>query len=175
MSVFVVYVKDTGHVVGAVKALGATLPTVAELVGDELPLRVSLGPGQVVSLALQAADLAVHEADDEPGVFLDPLAFGVEQVQGQAPKPALLSLHKSIKTVEFKGAGLHVEVDPKVNQDTPVRALVSYGQTATPLLRGKINKDAVDTTLVTPVDQDPHGVLLLVADSAGRLEKVQTP
>jgi hypothetical protein len=173
MSLFVVYVKDTGHVVGAVRAIGATLPTVAALVGDELPLRVSLGVGEIAGLTLKPGDLAVHEADDEPDVFVNPLAFGVEQGQDdQPPKPALVPLPKSNRPLKFENPGLTVAVDTEVNENTTVRVLISYGQVTNPL-RGQINKDGKDTTLPTPVDDDPHGVLVLVPGWAGRLEKVE--
>lgn len=175
MSLFVVYVKETGHVVGAVRAIGVTVPTVAALVGDGLPLRVSLGPGEIASLVLKPGDLAVHEADDEPGVFLDPLGFGVELGQDdQPPKPALVPLQRSSKPLVFDGIGLRVEVDNPVGENTVVRVLISYGQTTT-LLVGQINKDGKDTTLPTPVDDDPHGVLVLIPGWAGRLEKVEKP
>lgn len=175
MSLFVVYVKETGHVVGAVRAIGVTTPTVAALVGDELPLRVLLEPGDIAELVLRPDDLAVHEADDEPRVFLDPLAFGVEQVQAdQPPKPALVLLSKSEQPLKFENPGLTVAVETPVNENTAVRVLISYGD-ATNLLRGQINKDGTDTTLATPVDDDPHGVLVLIPGWAGRLERVKKP
>jgi hypothetical protein len=175
MSLFVVYVKKTGHVVGAVRAIGAPLPTVAEVAGDELPVRVSLGVDEIVTLTLGAGDLGVQEADDEPGVFLHPLAFGVEPVPaGQPPKPTLVPLLNSTKPLVFKDNGLRVEVDNPVGEDTAVRVLISYGP-ATTVLPGQINKGDTGTTLPTAVDDDPHGVLVLVPGWVGRLEKVKKP
>lgn len=175
MSLFVVYVKETGHVVGAIRAIGVTAPTVAALVGDGLPLRVLLDVGKIATLVLKPADLAVHEADDVPDVFLNPLAYGVEQVQDdQPPKPALVLLSKSNQPLKFENPGLTVAVDTPVNENTAVRVLISYGE-ATNLLRGQINKDDKNTTLSTAVDDDPHGVLVLIPGWAGRLEKVEKP
>lgn len=175
MSLFVVYVKKTGHVVGAVQAIGAALPTVAEVAGDALPVRVSLLPEEVATLTLDAGELGVQEADDEPGVFLDPLAFGVEPVlPGQPPKPALVPLVESSKPLVFKDNGLRVEVDNPVGADTVVRVFISAGR-ATTVLPGQINKGDTSTTLPTAVDDDPHGVLVLVPGWVGRLEKVEKP
>ncbi|MFJ7219129.1 hypothetical protein [Amycolatopsis sp. NPDC098790] len=175
MSLFVVYVKKTGHVVGAVRAVGAGLPAVAEVVGDELPVRVSLLPEEVATLTLDAGELAVQEADDEPDVFLDPLAFGVEPVPaGQPAKPALVPLPASSKPLVFQNNGLRVEVDNPVGADTVVRAFISAGPSTT-VLPGQINQGDTVTTLPTAVDDDPHGVLVLVPGWAGRLEKVEKP
>lgn len=175
MGLFVVYVKKTGHVVGAVQAIGAALPTVAEVAGDALPVRVSLLPEEVATLTLDAGELGVQEADDEPGVFLDPLAFGVEPVPpGQPAKPALVPLVKSSKPLVYQGNGLRVEVDNPVGADTVVRVFISAGR-ATTVLPGQINKGDTFTTLPTAVDDDPHGVLVLVPGWVGRLEKVEKP
>jgi hypothetical protein len=173
MSLFVVYVKETGHVVGAVTANGAAVPTVAALAGDELPLRVSLEPGSIASLTLKAGELAVHEADDEPGVFADPLAFGVQPGEpGQPPKPALAALKKATEPLKFEVPGLTVTVGEAVGEDTPVLVLISYGQAAS-VLRGKIGQGLGEVLLETLVDDDPHGVLVLVPGWAGRLEEVE--
>ncbi|MFL6125576.1 hypothetical protein [Actinophytocola sp.] len=173
MSLFVVYVQETNHVVGAVRANGAAAPTVAELVGDELPLRVWLGADRVATLTLKVSGLAVREVDDEPGVFAEPLAFAVDQgSDGQPPKPTLVPLKKSTVPLKFEVPGLTVAVDGKVGDDTPVRVLISYGQSSS-LLVDKIDKGGTETTLQTLVDDDPHGVLVLVPGWAGRLEKVE--
>lgn len=175
MSLFVVYVKETNHVVGAVSAVGAAVPTVAALVGDELPLRVSLGEGKIASLTLKAGELAVREADEEPGVFVDPLAFAVDQgTPDQPPKSALVPLDKAKTNLTFDVAGLTVAVDDNVPDNTVVRVLISYRQ-ATSVLTGQIDKDGSRTTLETSVDTDPHGVLVLIPGWAGRLEKVEKP
>jgi hypothetical protein len=180
MSLFVVYVPDTGHVVGAVNAIGAAPPAVVDsrvdpgwLVGAELPLRVSLGVGEIAVLPLLARDLAVHAADDEPGVFADPLAFGVEQVQTQPPKPALVRLASWSTALEFANGGLSVEVPvADETQVTPVLALISEGQD-THVLAGEIAMGVKKVTLPVTVGSGPHGVLVLAAGWVGRLEKVE--
>jgi len=176
MTLYVVYVPDTGHVVGAVNAIGAALPLAdgvtpidpALLVGDALPLRISLEPGEITTLSLSARELAVHLPDDEPGVLGDPLAFGVE---GTDPKPALVRLPTWDTQLSFTSAGLLVTVPVDASQDTPVLALVSEGQDT--LVRpGTITAGSREVTLPVTVSAGQHGVLVLVAGWAGRLEEV---
>jgi len=185
MSLSVVYVPDTGHVVGALSATGATMPTgptghtdagslLGSLVGDALPVRVSLGEGEVAELALRAGQLAVLAADDEPAVFADPLAYGVESVPDAPPKPALLRLASWSTGLTLTTERLVVTV-PVANQSqtTKVLALVSDGQD-TLVLAGEIPVQQDMVTLPVTVRSGRHGVLVLVAGWAGRLEALTT-
>src|SRR5215470_9714074 len=200
MSLFVVYVPDTGHVVGALNATGAALSAgaalpggvalsagaalpggaalsagVGSLVGDALPMRVSLSNGEVAELALRAGQLAVLAADDEPAVFADPLAFGVELVPNAPPKPALLRLATwSSNELTLTSDGLVVKV-PVANQSriSKVLALISDGQD-TLVLTGEIPAQQDTVTLPVTVRSGVHGALVLVAGWAGRLEAVPT-
>jgi hypothetical protein len=176
MTLYVVYVSDTGHVVGAVNATGAAIPLADAakpidpglLVGEALPLRISLEAGEIATLSLSARDLAVHTPDDEPGVFVDPLASGVE---GDDPKPALMRLPTWDTPLAFTSAGLVVTVPVVASHDTSVLVLVSEGQ-ETFVRPGTITAGSGDVTLPVTVSAGAHGVLVLVAGWAGRLEAV---
>ncbi|MFD5095647.1 hypothetical protein ACFWMR_33950 [Amycolatopsis thailandensis] len=174
MSVFAVYESSTGNVVGAAKAIGVAVPTAQALVGDALPVRLSLGTGEVVTLSLRGRELAVHEADDQPEVFVEPLAYGVTRVQGQPPKPALAKLPVLPESPTFDAVGLLVKLPKNPPQDTTVFALVSEGEETLPLA-GTITKDTDHVSLPVTVTAGAHAVLLLVAGWAGRLEEVKKP
>ena len=185
MPLSVVYTPETGHVVGAVTAIGA--PALAPpgqsgtvdpgpLVGTALPLRVFLGADEPAIVSVPASELAAHAPDDEPAVLTDPLAFGVEQVAGgQPPKPALLRLRTWSGGLAFTPVGLSVTIPvPDQVNVTHVVALVTEGQD-TRMTSGDIR--AGDTTVVLPiaVEDGTHGVLVLVTGWAGRLEAVARP
>ncbi|MFI9455211.1 hypothetical protein [Amycolatopsis sp. NPDC052450] len=180
MTLSVVYVPDTGHVVGAVGVTGTPAPVeVSALIGPALPLRVTLGAGKTAVLTLRDRQLTALAADDEPGAFTDPLAFGVEQVEGpgsvMVAKPALRQLRPWIDKFAFDAVGLTVTVPSADNtRDTPVMALVSDGA-ETRVLAGAIAEGQKSVTLPVSVDSGPHGVLVLVAGWAGRLEAVTKP
>lgn len=172
MSLFVVFVRKTGHVVGAVNAIGATPPAdAAALVGAELPLRLSLGTGETVTVPLSSDDLEKHTPDDEPAVFTDPLAYGVEQVTGADPKPALVGLTPWTGGLSFGDETLVVMLPTPVSAPTEVVAFVTDGEdtlTASATIRtGK----AVDLP-ISVASGTTHGVLVLVAGWVGRFEEV---
>ncbi|MFI0418835.1 hypothetical protein [Spongiactinospora sp. 9N601] len=176
MSLRVVYVPDTGHVLGAVAAIGAVPADVdagAEpLVGAALPLRVPVGAGEVATLALPARDLAVHEADDEPRVFAEPLAYGVRQVPGQRPRPALVRLAVWDEEPRFTADGLVITVPvTDASQDTPVLALVAEGADVH-VLAGRIPSGRDTVTLPVTVPTGTHGVLTLITGWTGSLRPV---
>jgi hypothetical protein len=166
MSVFAVYESSTGVVVGAVKAIDIPVPAVDALVGAALPVRVG-----EATLSLPGRELAVHEADDQPEVFTDPLAYGVTAVPDQPPKPALTKL-PVLDAPTFDGAGLLVKLPGNPAQDTAVFALVSEGPGTLPLT-GTITKDTDHVSMPVTVSAGTHAVLLLVAGWAGRLEEVE--
>ncbi len=177
MTLSVVYVPDTGHVVAALAVTGAQGPDeVATLVGPALPMRVAIGDGETAVLALRAGRLAAFTADDEPGVFADPLAFGVEQVVGTdqtvVPKPALLGLPVLTTTLLLDDNGLTVSVpNADDTQDTSVLVLISDGED-TLVVPSAIAQGKTSVTVPASVDSGTHGVLVLVAGWAGRLEPV---
>ena len=176
MTLSVVYVPDTGHVVGAVGVTGELAPgTVAALVGPALPLRVRLEDETAV-LTLQSRRLAALAADDEPGVFADPLAFGVDQVVGGdqtvPPKPVLLTLQPLTTPLVLDSEGLLVALpEPDLTKDTAVLVLLSDGPD-TRVLPGTIAQGQSSTIIRVSVDDGTYGVLVLVAGWAGRLEPV---
>lgn len=177
MALSVVYVPDTGHVAGALGVTGEAAPDdVAVLVGPALPLRVRLDDGETAVLTLRDRQLAALAADDEPGVFADPLAFGVDQVENPdstvVAKPGLLRLAPWSTTPTLDDDGLAIEV-PVADQvkTVPVVALVSDGA-ETRLLTGAIPAGQRTVTLPVTVDSGPHAVLVLVAGWAGRLVSV---
>lgn len=180
MTLSVVYVPDTGHVVAALAVTGGQAPDdVSALVGAALPLRVAVGGGETVELTLPAAKLAGLAADDEPGVFADPLAFGVDQVttadQQVVPRPTLLNLDPLTDALKLDTTGLTVTVprgDPV--KDNLVLVLISDGPDtlAVPWLLPKGDKTV---TIPVTVDDGQHGVLVLVAGWAGTLQAVSKP
>lgn len=173
MSLSVVYVADTGHVAGALARTGAdTSPDVRSLVGAELPLRVSLGGGQIAVLPLRDRRLAVAAADDEPAVFGDPLAFGVEQSPGGKPKPALVRLAPWATALELTAGELTLTLPAKATRLTPVLALISDGR-ETHAVAGEIAVSGDKAQLQVALTPGTHGVLILVAGYAGRLEAVE--
>ncbi|HEX6354203.1 hypothetical protein [Actinophytocola sp.] len=170
MTLYVVYVKDTGHVVGAVNAAGDAPPgegDVGALVGDALPMRVSVD-GKVVRLPLPAERLALHTADDEPRVFDNPLAYGVELAGGQ-PKPTLVELRPESPELAFSNNSLVVTVQPDdpIN-DTPVLALVSDGEKVH-VRPWAIPAGGDSVEIPVTVSEGNHGVLVLVAGWIGIL------
>ncbi|GAB3158835.1 hypothetical protein GCM10027258_70930 [Amycolatopsis stemonae] len=174
MSVFAVYESSTGTLVGAVKAIDVPVPVAAALVGDALPVRLPLSTGEVATLALPGGELAVHEADDQPAVFVEPLTYGVALQPNQQPKPTLVKLAKVTEPLKIDATGLVVKLPEKPAQDTAVFALVSDGTDTLPL-RGTITKDNDHVALPVTVGPGAHAVLVLVAGRAGRLTEVKTP
>jgi len=176
MALSVVYAVDTGHVVGALALTGTRTGTgapaeAADLVGPALPLRVSLGEGRVATLPLSARELAVAAVDDEPAALAEPLAFAVEVTTDNKPKPALLRLPSWTEGIALAADGLTITVQIAVARPTPVVALVSDEQN-THVLGGEIPAQQTQVKLpVTLVAGSAHGVLVLAAGWAGRLER----
>ncbi|GII66863.1 hypothetical protein Skr01_69480 [Sphaerisporangium krabiense] len=175
MALSVVYVADTGHVAGALALTGAGAPAdVAAVVGAELPLRVSLGEGRVASLPLSVRRLALAPADDEPGVFGGPLAFGVELTSDGRAKPALARLAPWTTPLSLAKDRLTVVLPVAATRLTPVLALLSDGR-ETHVAAGEIPPGGDRAELPVALDSGPHGVLVLVTGITGRLEKLNVP
>jgi hypothetical protein len=176
MSLSVVYMAETGHVVGALAMTGATAPTEVEsFVGNRLPLRIALGPGNLAELPLRDRELAVAVVDDEAAVFVEPLVFGVEMTGDipPQPKPALLRLGPlSGYQVSVTAAKVTVTLDIPVVRLTRVFVMISDGQDTT---RHDTDIVAGQTTAEFSVSlkaQDRVGLLALVTGYAGRFEAV---
>lgn len=181
MTLFVTYVPETGHVVGAVNANGVTPQLIddptngssvdpAWLVGTALPMRVRVGPGEFEVVSLLADQLNVHAPDDDPRVFAELLRYAVELV-GTTPQPALLRLPEWSGGVEFVANGLRVEVPEPATEPTLVLAWISDGEKTLKVSRD-IAAGTKETTIPVTVDPGPHAVLVQAAGWAGRLEKV---
>jgi hypothetical protein len=150
---------------------------VASLVGAGLPLRVGLGSVDTATLSLQDNRLAAVAADDEPDVFLDPLAFGVElgPLPDEKPKPRLQRLPPwpNGQGLDLTESSLKITVPLVVTVDTDVLVLISRGQFAN-TQSGKILAGTKEVTFQVQLTKgDEHGVLVLVAGQAGRFEKKQ--
>lgn len=173
MSLFVVFVPRTGHVVGAVNAIGATPPADAvSLVGAELQLRLLLSTGETAVISLAGKELLKHTPDDQPEVFTNPLAFGVEQVAGAEPKPALAELTPWTGGLSFGDDTFTVMLPTPVSALTEVTALVNDGQgTLTASTTMQVGARAVDLPIAV-AGGTTCGVLVLVAGWVGRFEEV---
>ncbi|GHH66637.1 hypothetical protein GCM10017673_12520 [Streptosporangium violaceochromogenes] len=175
MALSVVYVAGTGHVAGALALTGANAPgDVTSAVGAELPLRVSLGEGRTGVLSLKHGRLALAPADDEPDVFGDPLAFGVEQAPGGRPKPVLVRLAPWTTPLGLTTDRLTITLPVAATRLTPVLALISDGQ-ETHTSAGEIPAGGNRAELQVALTAGTHGVLALVTGYAGRLEAVKVP
>jgi hypothetical protein len=172
MSLSVVYVEDTGHVVGAVALTGASPGAdVASLVGPELPLRLTLGSGNVSTLSLPDKRLAVLAADDEPGVFAEPLSFGIEPGPDK-PKPTLVRLAPWDKAFVLTADTLTVNLQLVTTRITPIMVLIS-GDPETHLFIGEIPAGEGSAEFQVSLTRgDEHAVLVLVEGQAGRFEAV---
>lgn len=176
MTLFVVYVHDTGHVVGAVNTNGGTPPAdVGSLVGDALPMRVTLSTGKVVEILLPAGELRLHAPDDEPGVLTEPMAYAVE-FEGTTPQPALVHLTPPwTDGLDFVDSHLRVRVPIAEEVEiTRVLGWVSDGQD-TQADAANIAPGEKETTLRVTVSSGPHAVLVLAVGWPGRLEEVSAP
>jgi hypothetical protein len=186
MSLRVVYATDTGHVLGAMALNGAggKAPTVADLVGKELPLPVTLDKGEVAPVALSASMLDVAVVDDLPAALVVPWAFGVEVVGG-TPRPALTPLdpvqHGSEPiapvpegvTVRLADNAVTVSLPANTTANTqlPVLAVVvNAGGPRTPL-RGQIGSGKSDVQFSMKLEPGSYGVLALVAGWRGWLDR----
>jgi hypothetical protein len=177
MSTSAVYVQDTGHVVGALALTGGGEPVeVAALVGTSLPLRVALGD-RVEVVPLDAGRLLVVAADDEPAVFEQPLAFGVETTPETPstpakPKPALLRLMPLSDPVTLTPRSVAVEVPLAPAQATRVLVLVSDDDGAH-LFTGEIPAGQRRAEFRVDLSTgDVHAVLALVRGWVGWLGAV---
>jgi hypothetical protein len=142
----------------------------AWLVGDALPMRVPVGPGEFAAVSLPADGLRVHTPDDDPRVFSELLRYAVELV-GTTPQPALVRLPLWSGGVEFVDNGLRVEVPEPAAEATTVLAWISDGDDTLEVSRD-IAAGAKETTIPVTVASGPHAVLVQVAGWAGRLEEV---
>jgi hypothetical protein len=174
MTLRVVYVKQFGHVLGALSTAEMSPPLeIPALVGDELPLRTVLDLGRTATIALKADQLAAAVVDDEPEVFDQPLPFGVELGPDDKPKPGLKRLalwdRSALPVLDEKT--LDVTLPIKVAVATPVLAMITDGQDIR-VARGDVPAGEDSVSLTVSVSKGMHGLLLLAPGVEGLLVAV---
>jgi hypothetical protein len=172
MALRVVYVKEFGHVVGALSTVDESPQLeVASLVGAELPLRTSLDLGRTATLAVKADRLAAAVVDDESAVFDQTLLFGVELTADGKPKPTLRRLATWDEIPELKEDSLTITLPANAVNRTPVLALVTDGQDIR-ILAGDIPAGDLTVNFEAAFSKGMHGLLVLVPGMAGLLMAV---
>jgi hypothetical protein len=168
MSLSVVYVRETGHVVGGLAVTGVAAPVdVPSLLGTGFPMRITFDSGEVATVTLQPNQLAAGAADDTPAVFADPLSFGVDTVDDK-PKPVLVRLARWSEALLLTETTLTVKVPVAVAEDTKVLVMIGAD-----LYLGKISEDKDSTIFQMSLKRgETHAVLVLVAGHAGRFEEL---
>lgn len=166
MSLTVVHVPATGHVVGAITGTGLPDdPALADLVGpDALVLHLRTGDNTVAELRLPVADLAVATVPDPLDALVAPMAYQLDKTG-----PKLVQLSGSLLSshpVKLTKTAFTVTV-PAVAKDTAVVAVLS---TDRPPLTGTLLKGETSVMLPTSLDSGRHAVLLLMAGQFGLLE-----
>jgi hypothetical protein len=166
VSLTVVHVPATGHVVGAMTGTGLPDdPALADLVGpDALVLHLRTGDNTVAELRLPVADLAVATVPDPLDALVAPMAYQLDKTG-----PKLVQLSGSLLSshpVKLTKTAFTVTV-PAVAKDTAVVAVLS---TDRPPLTGTLLKGETSVMLPTSLDSGRHAVLLLMAGQFGLLE-----
>jgi hypothetical protein len=167
VSLTVVHVPATGHVVGAITGTGLPdEPALADLVGpDALVLHVRTGDNTVAELRLPVADLAVATVPDPLDALVAPTAYQLDKTG-----PKLVQLSGSLLAsdpVMLTRTDLKLTVAAPAAKDTAVVAVLS---TDRPPLTGTLPKGETVVTLHTSLDPGRHAVLLLMAGQFGLLE-----
>jgi hypothetical protein len=193
MSLRIVYAKDTGHVLGALTAAGAGggaltagggPPDVKALVGDALPMSVTLLDGTLARLAIPAVQLVAAIVDDQPAALVAPLSFGVELLADGTPRSALRRLAPvpgsgagdpgaDGVTVSAAAEGVTVHIPDAATQVTPVLVVVSGADGVGSPVPGTIQSGERDALLRIRLATGDIGVLALVAGWQGRLDRVK--
>lgn len=166
MSLTVVHVPATGHVVGAMTGTGLPDdPALADLVGpDALVLHLRTGDNTVAELRLPVADLAVATVPDPLDALVAPMAYQLDKTG-----PKLVQLSGSLLSshpVKLTKTAIKVTV-PAVAKDTAFLAVLS---TERPPLTGTLLKGETSVMLPTSLDSGRHAVLLLMAGQFGLLD-----
>jgi hypothetical protein len=184
MSLRVVYATGTGHVLGALALNGAAGQplTVADLVGRNLPLPVTLGDGTVAPVAMPASLLEVAAVDNQQAALTVPWAFGVDVVGGK-PKPVLTLLAPVQDgsgpiapvpggvTVKVAATGVTVSLPDRVGTDLPVLAVVANATGSRAPLPGTIRSGQQEVSFPMTLGAGSYGVLVLVAGWRGWLDR----
>jgi len=174
MSVTVVHVPRTGHVVGTLTGVGlAAEPEVTDLVGAGLVLHLWTEDHAVVDLPLPADALACTTLPRVPGPVIEPMAHGLLLPPGgptSTGDPTLTSLtdwRLGQPAIELTKAQLTLALPAPVGTATDILVVVSGA--AAPL---KATIAAQQTQVVLPVTSTagPHGVLALVPGRVGWLD-----
>ena len=167
MSLTVVHVPATGHVVGAITGTGLPdEPALIDLVGpDALVLHLRTGDNKVAELRLPVADLDVATVPDPLNALVTPMAYKLDKV---GPKLVQLpsSLFSSSHPVSLTRTDVTVTVSP-VTEDTAVVVVLGTDQ---PPLTDTLAKNSGTLTLPTSLDPGTYAVLLLMAGQFGVLD-----
>ena len=167
MSLTVVHVPATGHVVGAITGTGLPdEPALTDLVGpDALVLHLRTGDNNVAELRLPVADLAVATVPDPLNALVTPMAY---QFDKTGPKLAKLSDSLvSSNPVALTNNAVTVTVSTAVTEDTAVVVVLGTDQ---PPLTDTLAKNSSTLTLPTSLDPGTYAVLLLMAGQFGLLD-----
>jgi len=172
VSLTVVHVPATGHVVGAITGTGLPdEPALTDLVGpDALVLHLRTGDNTVAELRLPVASLAVATVPDPLNALVAPMAY---QIDKSGPKLVLLS--NSLLTthsVALTTNAVTVTLKAAVSEDTAVVVVLGADQ---PPLTGTLAKNSATLTLPTSLDSGTYAVLLLVAGQFGLLGVFTVP
>jgi hypothetical protein len=166
MSLTVVHVPATGHVVGAITGTGLPAePALTDLVGpDALVLHLRTGDNTVAELRLPVADLDVATVPDPLNALVTPMAYKFDKTGPKLVKLAasLVSTHP----VALTTSAVTVTV-PAVTEDAAVMVVLGTDQ---PPLTDTLANGGTSLTLPTSLDPGTYAVLLLVAGRFGVLD-----
>jgi len=167
VSLTVVHVPATGHVVGAITGTGLPdEPALTDLVGpDALVLHLRTGDNTVAELRLPVADLAVATVPDPLDALIAPMAYQLDKTG-----PKLVRLSDSLLAshpITLTKTALTVTVPAAAAKDTAFVAVLSPDRLP---LTGSLPKGETFVTLPTSLDSGRHAVLLLMAGQFGLLD-----
>ena len=170
MSLTVVHVPATGHVVGAITGTGLPgKPALTDLVGpDALVLHLRTGDNNVAELRIPVADLAVATVPDPLNALVTPMAYQLDKTG-----PKLVKLSDSLVSsnpVALANNAVTVTVSTAVTEDTAVMVVLGTDQ---PPLTDTLTKSNSTLTLPTSLDPGTYAVLLLMAGQFGLLDVCQ--
>jgi|tagenome__1003787_1003787.scaffolds.fasta_scaffold19979983_1 hypothetical protein len=169
MSVTVVHVPRTGHVVGALSGTGlAAEPEVSDLVGAGLVVHLWTEDHAVVDLPLPADALVCTTLPKVQGPIIEPMAHGLsESTTGGPTLTRLTDWRSGQPTLTLTNAQLTLELPAPVTEDTDVLVVVSGA--AAPL-EGTIDDGKNQVVLPVTSTAGAHGVLALVPGRFGWLD-----
>lgn len=166
MTLTVVRVASTGHVVGLLTGTGLPAdPALGALVGrDRLVLHARSSDTTMVELPLAVAALEIATVPAPRPGQVDPLAYGLDQTGKVLSALARWDVESPVSLQKGK-ATVKVKTPPQA--DAAIVLVLDNGRTA---LSGTLgaSQSSVDLPILPQLDPGPHGWLLLVAGWAGR-------